>query len=270
MTDTDVESSSRGLFDVNMPLLYGEGEKAFIRLQEEILKESDDQSLFAWTPITTRPRTNGMRGPKALGISVFARHPLDFTEAKDIYPLVPQGEPTTVTNKGVRIDLPIIQVKQNVLLEQDNLFLAVLYCGYGEDDRQHPAIILRSISSETGAHEYVRHETAGIFTINSNEVFSSDMRQIYLSKQPNRWLRKRAQFEMGPRIKLLDRGRIRQLRFFEHTEQGTGSVQHEELGTLVASVSRQSNGSRTSLTSARDGILSRLSLSRGSTSYSLP
>jgi hypothetical protein len=29
-----------GLFDVHMPLLYGEGEKAFVRLQEEILKQS--------------------------------------------------------------------------------------------------------------------------------------------------------------------------------------------------------------------------------------
>ncbi|KAF2264191.1 HET-domain-containing protein, partial [Lojkania enalia] len=37
-----------GIFDVNMPLLYGEGEKAFVRLQEEIMKDSDDQSLFAW------------------------------------------------------------------------------------------------------------------------------------------------------------------------------------------------------------------------------
>ncbi|KAF2681715.1 HET-domain-containing protein, partial [Lentithecium fluviatile CBS 122367] len=38
-----------GIFDVNMPLMYGEGgEKAFIRLQEEIMKDSDDQSLFAW------------------------------------------------------------------------------------------------------------------------------------------------------------------------------------------------------------------------------
>jgi hypothetical protein len=36
-----------GLFDVNMPLLYGEGSKAFIRLQEEILRTSDDQSLLA-------------------------------------------------------------------------------------------------------------------------------------------------------------------------------------------------------------------------------
>lgn len=32
-----------GLFNVNMPMLYGEGEKAFIRLQEEIMKESDDR-----------------------------------------------------------------------------------------------------------------------------------------------------------------------------------------------------------------------------------
>jgi hypothetical protein len=35
-----------GIFDVNMPLLYGEGEKAFIRLQEEIIKENDDHSLL--------------------------------------------------------------------------------------------------------------------------------------------------------------------------------------------------------------------------------
>jgi hypothetical protein len=37
-----------GLFDVNMPPLYGEGEKAFARLQLEILKTSDDESIFAW------------------------------------------------------------------------------------------------------------------------------------------------------------------------------------------------------------------------------
>ncbi|KAH8891990.1 HET-domain-containing protein [Thozetella sp. PMI_491] len=37
-----------GIFDVNMPLLYGEGEKAFLRLQEEILKSTADYSLFAW------------------------------------------------------------------------------------------------------------------------------------------------------------------------------------------------------------------------------
>jgi hypothetical protein len=37
-----------GIFDVNMPLLYGEGTKAFLRLQEEIMKVTNDHSLFAW------------------------------------------------------------------------------------------------------------------------------------------------------------------------------------------------------------------------------
>ncbi|KAI2611851.1 heterokaryon incompatibility protein-domain-containing protein [Hypoxylon sp. NC1633] len=37
-----------GIFGVNMPLLYGEGQRAFRRLQEEILKYSTDESIFCW------------------------------------------------------------------------------------------------------------------------------------------------------------------------------------------------------------------------------
>ena len=37
-----------GLLDVNMPMLYGEGKKAFHRLQLEIIRASNDQSIFAW------------------------------------------------------------------------------------------------------------------------------------------------------------------------------------------------------------------------------
>ena len=39
-----------GLLDVNMPMLYGEGKEAFLRLQLEIIRKSDDQSIFAWIP----------------------------------------------------------------------------------------------------------------------------------------------------------------------------------------------------------------------------
>ena len=39
-----------GLFGVNMPLMYGEGgEKAFARLQQEIMRQSSDDSIFAWS-----------------------------------------------------------------------------------------------------------------------------------------------------------------------------------------------------------------------------
>lgn len=37
-----------GLFDVSLPLIYGEGERAFTRLQEEIIRSSTDHSIFAW------------------------------------------------------------------------------------------------------------------------------------------------------------------------------------------------------------------------------
>lgn len=38
-----------GIFNVNMPLLYGEGDKAFDRLQRELIRTSDDSSILAWS-----------------------------------------------------------------------------------------------------------------------------------------------------------------------------------------------------------------------------
>jgi len=50
-TTTRVEDraySLMGLLGVNMPMLYGEGKKAFHRLQLEIIRTSNDHSIFAW------------------------------------------------------------------------------------------------------------------------------------------------------------------------------------------------------------------------------
>lgn len=48
-----------GLFNVNMPLLYGEGMKAFTRLQQQIVVQSNDETIFAWTS-TNRSDNRGM------------------------------------------------------------------------------------------------------------------------------------------------------------------------------------------------------------------
>lgn len=45
-----------GLFSINMPMLYGEGDKAFGRLQEEILRQSSDESIFAWNTRSSTQR----------------------------------------------------------------------------------------------------------------------------------------------------------------------------------------------------------------------
>lgn len=45
----DSAYSLLGIFAVNLPLLYGEGRRAFVRLQEELMRTSNDMSLFLWT-----------------------------------------------------------------------------------------------------------------------------------------------------------------------------------------------------------------------------
>ncbi|KIK15469.1 hypothetical protein PISMIDRAFT_51910, partial [Pisolithus microcarpus 441] len=57
-----------GLFGVNMPVLYGEGERAFRRLQLEIIRRSSDQSIFAWN----------LKGQFGQLGSVLAGSPSDF------------------------------------------------------------------------------------------------------------------------------------------------------------------------------------------------
>jgi hypothetical protein len=44
----DIAYALLGLFNINMPMQYGEGAAAFVRLQKEIMKTTNDQSLFAW------------------------------------------------------------------------------------------------------------------------------------------------------------------------------------------------------------------------------
>lgn len=62
-----------GVFQVNMPLIYGEGSRAFQRLQEEITRTNGDQSILAWgfqpeyqffkTPGWTHRMTSGAFAP---------------------------------------------------------------------------------------------------------------------------------------------------------------------------------------------------------------
>ncbi|KAF2092811.1 HET-domain-containing protein, partial [Rhizodiscina lignyota] len=53
--EEDIAYCLLGLFDVNMPLIYGEGPKAFLRLQEEIIRNSNDLSIFAFPGPPTSP-----------------------------------------------------------------------------------------------------------------------------------------------------------------------------------------------------------------------
>ncbi|KAL0932355.1 het domain-containing protein [Colletotrichum truncatum] len=74
--DEDVAYSLLGIFDVNMPLLYGEGSKAFLRLQEKILRQSDDHTLFAWRANPQSEDDEQLRG-------LLAQSPDEFANFRD-------------------------------------------------------------------------------------------------------------------------------------------------------------------------------------------
>lgn len=84
-----------GLFGVNMPMLYGEGDRAFKRLQEEIIKTINDHTILAWNSGNTRHGT------------LLAEEPSDFINSKS---LVSWGlpAPLEITNRGLRAALPIL------------------------------------------------------------------------------------------------------------------------------------------------------------------
>jgi hypothetical protein len=83
-----------GLFDINMPLLYGEGQKAFIRLQEEIVKRTNDLSLLAWKKQADHKAE--------YGCGVLASAPSAFRDSGGFAYGMRENE-FSVTNKGIRI-----------------------------------------------------------------------------------------------------------------------------------------------------------------------
>jgi len=100
----DMAYSLLGIFDVNMPMLYGEGSKAFTRLQEEILKKSDDMSLFCW----------GLNGTGTGGghFGLLAPSPADFAHCRQIV-RYGAGLPFShylMTNMGLQLTLPVLVI----------------------------------------------------------------------------------------------------------------------------------------------------------------
>jgi hypothetical protein len=95
-----------GIFGINMPLLYGEGNKAFIRLQEEIIRHTDDQSIFAW--ISSRGAATGRANHRGRDSgSVLASSPAAFAGSEEITLVDTQevSAPFSITNRGIRIDI---------------------------------------------------------------------------------------------------------------------------------------------------------------------
>lgn len=106
-----------GLFGINMPLLYGEGTKAFRRLQEEIIKQYHDPTLFLWE--ASDPREMKYRG-------LLARSPSEFPPA-----LCSFTTPSSATRRNTsEINISNTGVKLKTRLIKDDLYILDLDCGH--------------------------------------------------------------------------------------------------------------------------------------------
>ncbi|TBU24369.1 hypothetical protein BD311DRAFT_702219 [Dichomitus squalens] len=209
-TTTRVEDEAyalMGIFGVNIPISYGEGRYAFIRLQEAIVRQHPDQTIFAWGrvlppypfvythPGDTSPVTNSIRVPPLLNEYFLASGPREFSESTAFRPL-PRGDFAellglspehtyqlfTPTSYGMHAYVPLLTIHRDDPHLSLPTHLAILACEDGE--RRILALLLRPQPASTG-----RDFLVGAVVGDTNELVGSEIplqsiyyRVTYLSR----------------------------------------------------------------------------------------
>jgi hypothetical protein len=138
----DIAYSLLGLFDVHMPLLYGEGMKAFIRLQEAIIEGSRDHSILAFrSAFSSQVMERGYP-------SVLAPDPAHFQDD-----ILNEWSPNTESpsmsflNGQLTMELYICPLRPGPMSLElfTNKYIGILDCMLGNDYLARPAILLEAI-----------------------------------------------------------------------------------------------------------------------------
>ena len=121
----DASYALMGLFNVNMPVLYGEGaQKAFHRLQLQILQMTDDESIFAWD-------YSAAPNPSPAGMRLYHQSFLSDSHARFLKSGVIQSitviprPPFQMTSKGLSIALALQSVDT---VGRDIVYRTLLNC----------------------------------------------------------------------------------------------------------------------------------------------
>lgn len=100
----DIAYSLIGIFDINMPLLYGESEKAFMRLQSEIIQSSPDLTILAWFDGLQYEEYTVYGADKTLFSTVLASSPDSFRGCYKFSGLQNHSTPEfSISNRGIHI-----------------------------------------------------------------------------------------------------------------------------------------------------------------------
>ena len=159
----DIAYSLMGMFGIYMPMLYGEGERAFIRLQEEIMKVSNDHSLFAW-------RSTEDHG------GILATSPSAFADSGNIIHKNTSNavsSPLTVSSRGIRLSLSFKNGQQG-------LGLAVLDCAEIGKESVRLAVHLREISLTK--EDFTREQSSTLESVHLRDIAQYPRRDLYVRR----------------------------------------------------------------------------------------
>jgi hypothetical protein len=166
-----------GIFGVHMSLLYGEGKRAFIRLQEEILKTSEDYTIFSWSAV---PGGAGLVPPNGLPaqIGLLADDPGRFrtgfgsrrysnvittpryllrrpgdSPITSLLGLDSDDSPPSLTGRGLRICLPLSEMP-----DTSDMYFACLRCQLTEPKSYLCIVLKRTENFQVFEKILTKHE----------------------------------------------------------------------------------------------------------------
>lgn len=160
----DIAYCLLGIFDINMALIYGEGrKKAFFRLQEEIMREKNDLSIFMWRSLSGEQK---YRGILAYGPEEFTTDSPAEPAQSDIY-----SPEFAMTNKGVRINAALSYA------DTGDLVLCLYYSWLRSQEYGLIGVYLKAYGD--GTYARIRPTELAVIA----EPASGPLAQRYLSKE---------------------------------------------------------------------------------------
>ena len=111
----DKAYSLLGLLDINMPMLYGLRERAFLKLQEAILLEHDDYSVFAWNGVRPGNPSLLADSPDCFQTGVFGQALINTNRVR---------RDRNVTSDGVTLDINLAPWQSRVYVAYLDIELA--------------------------------------------------------------------------------------------------------------------------------------------------
>jgi hypothetical protein len=145
----DIAYCLMGIFDVNMPLLYGEGKRAFLRLQEAIVYASKDQTILAFRN-PEPPTAVDMSLP---GFSpILAPDPSYFCDdiRQEVYGPKTHS-PIKLDNGNITLEvfvIPVARTQQDLEFQWSPTHVALLDCVCGEDYISRPGLLLTAVDHQ--------------------------------------------------------------------------------------------------------------------------